>query len=119
MIFFYLFLLAGLTAAFALFSYNKQHKQKVATILRDNKNVPPLFMLRSAELKVNAIKAAIHAGSLHYADVEDEAKKTIAMQLEGLIASYNSRQIALSTYYAKLGALLINVYELKGIPVEM
>ena len=92
-----------------------------ANILRDNKNVPPLFMLRSAELKVNAIKAAINTGDklLPVTHEEENAKKMISMQLEHLMTSYNTRQIALSTYYAKLGALLINVYELKGIPVEV
>lgn len=118
MIFFSLFLLVGLMAAFAMLTYSRQNKRKVTAILRDNKNVPPLFMLRSAELKVNAIKAALNAGGSMFDDYNHEARKTIALQLEELTESYKNRQIALTTYYAKLGALLINVYELKGIPVE-
>ena len=118
MIFFYLFLLAGTIVAFVIVAYSKFNKKKATIILRDNKNEPPLFILHSAELKVRAIKAAISNGGLLFAVEEDNAKRTIALQLEHLTASYRSRQIGLSTYHAKLGALLINVYELKGTPVE-
>jgi hypothetical protein len=70
-------------------------------------------MLRSADLKVKAIKAALRThGEL---GICWEAKKEIAHQLEQLMESYTNRQIALSVYYAKLGALLISVNELKGV----
>jgi hypothetical protein len=112
---FYSFLVVGVVLIFAIIQYDKQSKKKVNAILRANKNVPPLFMLRSADLKVKAIKAALHShGEL---GISREAKKEIAHQLEQLIESYANRQIALTVYYAKLGALLISVNELRGVTI--
>lgn len=110
---FYSFLVVGVVLIFAIIQYDNQSKKKVNAILRANKNVPPLFMLRSADLKVKAIKAALHThGEL---GISREAKKEIACQLEQLMESYTNRQIALTVYYAKLGALLISVNELRGV----
>ena len=116
--FFYLFLVAGVLIIYAIIQYDKQNKKKVDAILRANKNVPPLFMLRSAELKVNAIKAALNSSGESAG--QSETKKAITMQLDQLIESYTNRQIALATYYARLGSLLITVNELKSnqVPVE-
>jgi hypothetical protein len=110
--FFYLFLVAGVVIIFIIVKYDKQNKKKVDDILRANKNVPPLFMLRSAELKVNAIRSALNTQDLFDSE-KTELQKTLSRQLDQLIASYANRQIALSAYYAKLGALLISVNEFK------
>jgi hypothetical protein len=110
---FYSFLVVGIVLIFAIVQYDKQSKKKVSVILRDNTNVPPLFMLRSADLKIKAIKAALHTHGEF--GISREAKKEIANQLEQLMESYTNKQIALSVYYAKLGALLISVNELKSV----
>src|ERR1700760_3685054 len=104
--FFYLFLLVGALIVYMIIQYDKQNKKKVDDILRANKNVPPLFMLRSAEQKVNAIKAVINSPNASFTD-HAESKKEIAKQLQKLVDDYKSREIPLATYYAKLGALLI------------
>ncbi|MBS1525148.1 MAG: hypothetical protein JST19_05830 [Bacteroidetes bacterium] len=114
---FYLFVTVGVIAVFLILQYEKQNRKKVNAILRANKNVPPLFMLRSAELKVNAIRAAISTPGSPVAD-RDEVQKAIKQQLDQLINDYTGRHITLATYYSKLGALLISVNELKGVPVE-
>jgi hypothetical protein len=111
--FFYLFLIVGTIIVLLIIQYDKQSKKKVDAILRANKNVPPLFMLRSAELKASAIKSALNAID-SYDPQKAEAKKSIAEQLETLTHSYRNREIALAAYYARLGALLISVNELKG-----
>ncbi|MEO6850508.1 MAG: hypothetical protein ABI203_09315 [Mucilaginibacter sp.] len=110
---FYLFLVAGVLILYAIIQYDRQNKKKVEAILRANKNVPPLFMLRSAELKVNAIKVAL--STQNESEGQSETKRAIAMQLEQLVASYTNRQIALAAYYAKLGSLLITVNELRSV----
>lgn len=111
--FFYLFLLVGALIVYLIIQYDKQNKKKVNDILRANKNVPPLFMLRSAEQKVNAIKAIINAPAAPFTD-QTEVKNELANQLKRLMDSYKNRDIALAAYYAKLGALLISANELKG-----
>ena len=117
--FFYLFLIVGVIIVFMILQYDKQSRKKVDLILRANKNVPPLFMLRSAELKVNAIKSAINAADDSIPEI-NEAKATISRQLDKLIKDYKNREIALAAYYAKLGSLLISVNQLKSVgePVE-
>ncbi len=69
-------------------------------------------MLRSAELKVNAIRSALHTPGYTNREIE-ETKVAIASQLDKLMSSYKNREIPLTTYYAKLGALLISVNKLK------
>ena len=111
-----LFLVAGIIAIYFIARYEKRNKSEVEDILRANKNVPPLFMLRSAELKVNAIKAALGSDAMILASPDDV--KYIAGDLDRLMEDYKNREITLAIYYTKLGALLIKVNELKGIPVE-
>jgi hypothetical protein len=111
-----LFLVAGIIAIYFITRYEKKNRNEVADILRANKNVPPLFMLRSAELKVNAIKAALGSDAMVLASPDDV--KQVADELERLMDNYKNREITLAIYYTKLGALLIKVNELKGVPVE-
>jgi hypothetical protein len=109
----YLFLLAGAFIVYLIIQYDKQNKKKVDDILRANKNVPPLFMIRSAEQKVNAIKAVLNSPNAPFSDQADQKKK-IATQLQKLTDGYKNREITLAAYYAKLGALLITANDLKG-----
>ncbi len=108
-----LFLVVGLVATYIIARYEKKSSNADEDILRANKNVPPLFMLRSAELKVNAIKSALLSDWMSTNDV-----KQIAEELECLLEDYKNRDITLAVYYTKLGALLIRVNELKAIPLE-
>jgi hypothetical protein len=120
--YFYLFLGAGIVIVCLIIIYDIQNRKRVNDILRANKNVPPLFMLRSAELKVSAIRAALNIPD--YGDAETErAKDSLIKQLDKLITSYKSREIPLTAYYAKLGALLISVNKFKasvsGSPIQV
>jgi hypothetical protein len=111
-----LFLIAGFILIYLIARYEKKNSNKVEDILRANKNVPPLFMLRSAELKVNAIKAALNNPALGLSGEHEVLR--MQKELSRLINGYKDREITLATYYSKLGALLISVNELKGIPAE-
>jgi hypothetical protein len=112
-----LFLIVGIIVIYLIFKYENQNNKKVEEILRANKNVPPLFMLRSAELKVNAIRSALKSSAMSAA-CEEDIKKT-NKELDKLMSSYKNRDITLVTYYSKLGALLIRVSELKNVPAEV
>lgn len=111
--YFYLFLAAGAIIVYLIIRYDAHNKRKVSAILRANKNVPPLFMLRSAEIKVSAIKAVVNNHAYNNADIEI-AKYEISRQLDKLMADYKNREIPLATYYAKIGALLITANKLKA-----
>jgi hypothetical protein len=119
--YFYLFLGAGSFIVFMIIIYDIQNRRKVNDILRANKNVPPLFMLRSAELKIAAIRSALNIPD--YGDVETEqAKENLMKQLDKLVAGYKNRELPLTAYYAKLGSLLISVNKFRASvssPVEV
>ena len=101
--------------------YDIRNRKKVNDILRANKNVPPLFMLRSAELKIAAIRSALNIPD--YGDVTTEqAKENLIKQLDSLVAGYKNRELPLTAYYAKLGSLLISVNKFRASvssPVEV
>ena len=111
-----LFLIVGIIVIYLIVKYEKQNNKKGEDILRANKNVPPLFMLRSAELKVNAIKSALKNANMF--DICDDEIIEAGLALNKLINSYKNRDIALAEYYSKLGALLIKVSELKSVPAQ-
>lgn len=119
--YFYLFLGAGSFIVFMIIIYDIRNRKKVNDILRANKNVPPLFMLRSAELKIAAIRSALNIPD--YGDVATEqAKENLMQQLEKLVAGYKNRELPLTAYYAKLGSLLISVNKFRASvssPVEV
>jgi hypothetical protein len=109
-----LFLVVGFAVIYLIARYEKQNSHKVDVILRANKNVPPLFMLRSAELKVNAIKTALSNPAMQL--VDQQGLKDVEGQFERLMDDYKNREVTLAIYYTRLGALLIKVNELRGIP---
>jgi Na+-transporting methylmalonyl-CoA/oxaloacetate decarboxylase gamma subunit len=110
-----LFLVAGIIVIYLITKYEKQNVKKIEEdIHRANKNIPPLFMLRSAEQKVNAIKSALKNADI--SDICDDEVIEAGLELNKLINSYKNRDIALAEYYTKLGALLIKVGELKNAP---
>jgi len=119
--YFYLFLGAGSFIVLMIIIYDIKNRKKVNDILRANKNVPPLFMLRSAELKIAAIRSALNIPD--YGDVETEqTKENLLKQLDKLVAGYKGREMPLTAYYAKLGSLLISVNKFRtsvSAPVEV
>lgn len=111
--YFYLFLGAGSFIVFMIIIYDIQNRKKVNEILRSNKNVPPLFMLRSAEIKIAAIRTALNIPDYGDAGTE-QTKESLLKQLDKLIEGYKNREMPLTAYYAKLGSLLISVNKFKA-----
>jgi hypothetical protein len=124
--YFYLFVSGAILFAVILYQYDKKASKNVRKILKDNKNVPQLLMQRSAEQKLVALRAALNRLDILFEQEKDDLcyvdqyvsamvteKKTIALQLDLLIMSYRNEKTTLNDYYAKLGALLIRVNELK------
>jgi hypothetical protein len=115
--YFYLFLGAGIVIVLLIIFYDIQNRKKVNDILRANKNVPPLFMLRSVEIKVSAIKSVLNNSGYVDAEIE-ETKYDISLQLDKLVTSYKNRELPLTAYYAKIGSLLISANKLKASITE-
>ena len=111
--YFYLFLGAGSFIVFMIIIYDIKNRKKVNEILRSNKNVPPLFMLRSAEIKIAAIRTALNIPDYGDAGTE-QTKESLLTQLDKLIEGYKNREMPLTAYYAKLGSLLISVNKFKA-----
>jgi hypothetical protein len=124
--YFYLFLAGAIAFAILIFIYDRKQSTVVHNMLKENKNVPRLLMLRSAEQKLTALKSAINrldqqmdptAGELCYVDqyVADliTEKQQIAQQVNQLVSGYHKGLITLPDYYAKLGGLLIKINKLK------
>ena len=111
--YFYLFLGAGSFIVFMIIIYDIRNRKKVNEILRSNKNVPPLFMLRSAEIKIAAIRTALNIPDYGDAGTE-QTKESLLKQLDKLIEGYKNREMPLTAYYAKLGSLLISVNKFKA-----
>lgn len=109
-----LFLVIGALIIFLIVRYKKQNTQNVNDILRANRNVPPLFMLRSAELKLNAIKSALNGPAMLVPEM-DQTRTELLSDLYKIVDGYKNREITLAVYYTKLGALLITVSGLKGV----
>lgn len=109
-----LFSIAGCAAIYLIALYQQRSNRNVKEILRANRNVPPLFMLRSSEIKVNAVRAALNSSLLSEKDA-----RMVRSQLDSLNASYRNREIPLVTYYSKVGALLIRVNEMRAVPAEL
>ncbi|HEY4198043.1 MAG TPA: hypothetical protein VGM63_21030 [Mucilaginibacter sp.] len=115
--YFYLFLGAGIVIVLLIIFYDIQNRKKVNDILRANKNVPPLFMLRSAEIKVSAIKSVLNNSGYVDAEIE-ETKYEISLELDKLVTNYRNRELPLTAYYAKIGSLLISANKLKAAITE-
>ena len=111
--YFYLFLGAGIVIVLLIIFYDIQNRKKVNAILRANQNVPPLFMLRSVEIKVSAIKSVLNNSGYVDAEIE-ESKYEISLELDKLMTSYKNRDLPLAAYYAKIGSLLISANKLKA-----
>ena len=111
--YFYLFLAVGIVIVGLIVIYDIKNRKKVNDILRSNKNVPPLFMLRSAELKVSAIRSALVTPGYTDAIIE-KGKAKITRDLNKREEDYRNREIPLTAYYAKLGSLLISVNKIKA-----
>jgi len=90
------------------------------------RDMPPLYLLKSTEQKISALKAA-----LHYEDVpqnigpaasmeniyksENENNRLINVREFKLLSSkYNSGQISLEIYHTKLDELLLQVQKQGG-----
>jgi len=123
---FFFFLVAGVTIVVLILQFDKKQTIKVKTILHETRSVPPMFLLKSTEQKISSLKAALRyddapqnmaaAASMIniYNNQNENNRQTKVQELKLLSAKYNSGQISLEAYNAKLDQLLDQVQSQGG-----
>lgn len=123
---FFFFLVASVTLVILILQFDKKQTKKVNTILRETRSVPPLFLLKSTELKISTLKMALRyddipqnmasAASMAsiYNNKSESNRQTKVQDLKILSAKYNNGQMSLEAYNLKLDDLLEQVNSLGG-----
>jgi hypothetical protein len=118
---FFCFLVAGVTIVVLILKFDKKQTVKVNTVLREARSIPPMFMLKLTEQKIENLKAALRyddvpqnmssAGSM--ADIfknnKEELRLSKVQELKLLSSKYNNGQISIDAYNARLDELINQV----------
>jgi hypothetical protein len=116
--FLFFFSLAGVAIVTLILLFDKKQTIKVNAILKETRGIPPLFLLKSTEQKINTLKAALRyddvtqnmsgATSLTsvYNSQTESNRQSKVQELKLLSARYNNGQISLETYNVKLDELI-------------
>jgi hypothetical protein len=122
---FYFFGFGVLTMGLIL-QFDKWQSQRINKILRETKNVQPLFLMRSAEEKLRNLNVKLYGNSMAAGtDVQsgrvymnEGARQLITAQLAELVSSYNNGNIQLKEYSVKLTEITNLINEVKGLSFE-
>ena len=121
-----LFLIAGVAIIILILHFEKKQTIKINTVLKETRGIPPLFMLKSTEQKINAIKTALSfdeapinmAAAATMANIynqNDKTRQTKVQELKALSAKYNNGLISLETYNMKLDQILEQLHRSGGL----
>ena len=118
---FYYFLFAGVAIVILILQFDKKQTAKLNTVLKEARSVPPLFLLRATEQKIDTLKKMLQVrnnslnmarvtadDALHHATAAN-VKELAYQRLKILSARYNDGQITIEVYNAKLDELLDQV----------
>ncbi|HEY5325882.1 MAG TPA: hypothetical protein VIJ27_02685, partial [Mucilaginibacter sp.] len=124
--FLFFFSFTGAVIVILILQFEKKQVIKVNTVLRETRCIPPLFMLKSTEQKINVLKTALRfddmpqnmaaAGSMAniYNNQNENNRVSKVQELKVLSSKYNNGQISLDTYNVKLDELLEQVHSQGG-----
>jgi hypothetical protein len=117
----FFFTVAGVAIVILILKFDKKQTLKVNTILRETRSVPPLFLLKSTEQKINSLKAALRcddapqnmAAAASMAGIynlqNENNRQSKVQEFKLLSAKYNNGQMSLEAYNIKLDELLEQV----------
>ncbi|WP_428330131.1 hypothetical protein [Mucilaginibacter sp.] len=120
---FFFFLVAGVTIVVLILKFDKKQTVKVNTVLRESRSVPPMFMLKLTEQKIQTLKAAMrfddvpqnmaHSASMNdiYNNGNEALRLSKVQELKLLSAKYNNGQISIDAYNQKLDELINMVHQ--------
>lgn len=117
------FLVAGVVLIVLIMLFDIQQKSKKKKMAKQTKGVEPLFLLRSAEQKLNSLRALLYNNpndptGIDRVVINENSRKMIASQLEELVANYSSGNIPLKAYQNKLTQMLNRVQEMRAMQLE-
>ena len=105
-----------------ILKFEKKQITKVNTVLKESRSVPPLFLLKSTEQKINTIKSALrydsapinmaHASTMAniYNNQRENVRQTKMLEFKRLSAKYNNGSMSLEAYNVQLDELLEQIY---------
>jgi hypothetical protein len=115
---FFFFLVAGVTIIVLILKFDKKQAVKVNAVLRENRSIPPMFLLKSTEQKIAALKVTLRFDDVPqnmaaastmanlYNNKNESLRLSKVQELKLLSAKYNNGQISIEAYNAKLDELL-------------
>jgi hypothetical protein len=106
--------------------FDKWQSQRINKILRETKDVQPLFLMRSAEEKLRNLNIKLYGNSMAVGSgvqsgrvyMNEGARQLITAQLTEVVNSYNCGNIDLKEYSLKLTELTNLLNEVKGMSFE-
>jgi len=122
---FFFFLVAGVAIIILILKFDKKQSVKINTVLRESRSVPPMFLLKLTEQKIENLKAALRyddvpqnmaAATLSavYSSKNETLRLSKVQELKLLSSKYNNGQISIEAYNAKLDELLDVVQQHSG-----
>jgi hypothetical protein len=122
---FYFFVFGVVTMGLIL-QFDKWQSQRINKILRETKNIQPLFLLRSAEEKLRNLNIKLYGNSMAVgSDIQsgrvymnEDARQLVASQLMEIVTNYNTGRIQLKEYNLKLTEIANLIKEVKGVSFE-
>lgn len=117
---FYFFGIALLVASVFLM-LDAQQNRRVNKLAKETRNIPPLFLQRSAEQKLNRLHSflcdnSVQGSVLTYSNnvkFNDRTRQNLSSRLNMIIEEHNSGKITLQTYNSRLNDLLSMTRELR------
>ena len=115
---FFFFLVAGVTIIVLILKFDKKQAVKVNAVLRESRSIPPMFLLKSTEQKIAALKVTLRFDDVPqnmaaastmanlYNNKNESLRLSKVQELKLLSAKYNNGQISIEAYNAKLDELL-------------
>ena len=115
---FFAFLVTGLAIVVLILKFDSKQTKKVKAVLKENRTVPQLLLLRATEKKLEDLKFALRyedfpqnmtdAASIAklYSSQREQSRLTMVQELKVLTARYNNGEITLTDYNKKIETLL-------------
>jgi hypothetical protein len=110
-ILFYFFGIALLVASVFLM-LDTQQNRRINKLAKETKNVPPLFLQRAVDQKLNTLNAFLYEGVVQgnmlpaKIKLNDHTRQSLSAQLSTITDERNSGKLSLQAYNGKLTELL-------------
>ena len=118
---FFAFLVVGLACVVLILKFDSRQTKKVQRVLKENKAVPQLMLLKATEKKLENLKTALRYDDapqnladtapmiILHTNNREATRLTRIQELKVLSARYNNGEITLSAYNKRIGELMDEV----------